>query len=73
MQDAGTRWPPHIGDDIAVTATGATGEVTEIIGAGAGQRFIVSIWPPLDVPRPEVQMVRHGLCTLDDLSPVRRP
>ena len=72
MHGADTSWPPHIGDDVYVTATGATGEVTAIVGAGADHRFTISIWAPPDAPPSAAQVVRHRLCTLDDISPVRQ-
>ena len=71
MHDAGIPWPPAAGDYVSVTATGVTGEVTEVIGTGADQRFVVSIWPPPDSPPSAT--VQHRFCTVSDISPVRSP
>jgi hypothetical protein len=45
MPDRETPWPPQVGDRVAVTATGAFGEVVMITGAGEAQRFLVDIEP----------------------------
>ena len=73
MQDAGAPWPPRVGDDVHVITTGATGEVTEVVGTGAGQQFVVPIWPAPERPPSAAQSVAHRFCTLDELAPVRRP
>ena len=73
MQDADAPWPPRVGDYVHVATTGATGEVTEVVGAGADQQFVVAIWPPPESSPPTAGAVAHRLCTLDDLAPVGRP
>ena len=73
MQDATAPWPPRVGDDVHVNTTGATGEVAEVVGAGAGRRFVVAIWPAPASPQHVAQTVMHRVCRLDELAPVRMP
>ena len=73
MQETGTSWVPRVGEDVHVRATGGTGEVTEIFGAGDDQRFVVAIWPGPGDPSGAAHSVMHRVCTLHELAPVRRP
>ncbi len=73
MPDAAAPWPPRVGDYVHVIKTGGTGEVTEITGAGEAQQFVVAIWSSPENPPSTAQVVLHRLCTLDELSPMRRP
>ncbi len=73
MQDTGAPWSPQLGDHVLVGATGDIGEVTEVLGAGADQRFVVSIWPLPDSTRHAAGTVMHRVCTRDDLAPARMP
>ena len=73
MQDPGTHWSPMLSDHIHMVATINIGEVTEVLGAGDGRRFVVAIWPVPESPQHVAQIVMHRVCRLDDLAPARMP
>ena len=73
MQHAGAPWQPRLDDYVLVGATGDIGEVTEVLGTGVDQQFVVSIWPPPDNARHAAGTVMHRVCTRDDLAPARMP
>ena len=73
MQHAGAPWQPRLDDYVLVGATGDIGEVTEVLGTGVDQQFVVSIWPPPDTASHAAGAVMHRVCTRDDLAPARMP
>ena len=72
MQETTPPWVPCVREYVQVRATGATGEVIEVVDTGAGPQFVVAIWPAPD-SSPTAQSVAHRFCTLDELAPAGRP
>jgi len=44
MDKIETPWPPRVGDHIQLVATGAPGQVMEIILSGDSRQFVVGIY-----------------------------
>lgn len=44
MDKIETPWPPRVGDHIQLVATGAPGQVMEIMSSGDNRQFVVGIY-----------------------------
>jgi hypothetical protein len=44
MDKIETPWPPRVGDHIQLVATGARGQVMEVMSSGDSRQFVVGIY-----------------------------
>lgn len=66
MDNSETPWPPRVGDHIELVATGAPGQVMEIMSSGDSRQFVVGIYSQ-DLGK--VTMAPHRPFRLREIAP----